>query len=207
MPTLPTSLFWTRLDTTGCDHALLADQNGLRARGTVLAASPLPHTCQYQLTTDPLWATTWLEVTAEGAGWQRRVRLQRTGEGWRVTTSEQGDLARAAVAAGLPRPEPPGIEDRDRLVDAIDVDLAAAPLFNTLPVRRLELAAAPPGSEHHLTMVWVALPSLVVTPSEQTYTVLGADRVRYASAGFAAELALDDAGYVIHYPGLARRPA
>lgn len=205
MPTFPTSLFWHRSDTTGCDHALVDDRSGLRAQGVALAATPIPYTCRYELTTDPGWTTLKLEVTAEGAGWFRRVRLERTDEGWRVPTSEQGDLGQALTAAGRRRPGLAGIEDRDRLSEAVDVDLAAAPLFNTLPVRRLGLLDADPGTEHRLTMAWVVLPSLEVVPSEQTYTALGGGRVRYSSASFTADLDLDAAGYVTHYPGLASR--
>jgi hypothetical protein len=206
MPTLPTSLFWQRTDTTGCDHVLLDDRSGLRARGVAMATHPLPYTCRYELVTDPHWATVRVEVTAEGAGWSRTVRLERTGDQWRVPTSEQGNLAAAMAAAGRPRPGLAGIEDRDRLAGAVDVDLAAAPLFNTLPVRRLGLLdRAADGDRHDLIMAWVSLPSLEVFPSEQTYTARGAGRVSYSSDTFQAELDIDDAGYVIRYPGLAER--
>ncbi|QSB14939.1 putative glycolipid-binding domain-containing protein [Natronosporangium hydrolyticum] len=205
MPTFPKSLFWRRTDTAGADHALIDDRSGLRATGVALAAAPLPYTCRYELATDPQWGTGRLEVTAEGAGWQRRVRLERKPGEWRVTTSEQGDLGRALTAAGRPRPELPGAEDPDRLAEAADVDLGGAPLFNTLPVRRLGLLSAPAGTEHRLTVAWVVVPSLAVVAAEQTYTALGGGRVRYSSASFTAELELDEEGYVRHYPGLANR--
>lgn len=207
MPTLPTSLFWSRTDTTGCDHAMIDDRSGLRARGVAVAATPLPHTCRYELVTDPSWATARLEVTTEGGGWQRTVKLEHAAGQWRVTTSERGDLARALVAAGRPRAGLPGIEDPERLADAVDVDLGAAPLFNTLPVRRLGLLDAEVDTTHRLTMAWVTVPSLEVFASEQTYTVLGSGRVRYSSGTFTAELDLDGDGYVRHYPGLAERLA
>lgn len=206
MPTLPTSRFWQRTDTAGTDHALLDDRSGLRVRGVAVAASPLPHTCHYELVTDEQWCTVRLDVTAAGAGWLRTVHLENAAGRWRVTTSEQGNLGRALAATGRPAPGLPGMEDPERLADAVDVDLAAAPLFNTLPVRRLGLGDAEPGTVHHLTMVWVALPSLEVAPSEQVYTVLGDGRMRYASGTFTADLELDEDGYVIRYPGLADRP-
>jgi uncharacterized protein len=204
--TLSTSLLWTRTDTTGCDLALIDDHSGLRARGVVVAGEPVPHTCRYELTTDPAWAAARLEVSVEGAGWLRSVRLVRATGRWRVTTSERGDLSRALAAAGRRKAGPPGTEDPDRLADAIDVDLGAAPLFNTLPVRRLGLLDAAPGTEHSLVMAWVDVPSLEVIRSEQVYTALGDRRVRYASGSFTADLTLDDRGYVTHYPGLAHLP-
>lgn len=206
MTTLPKSLFWTRADTEGADHALLEDDKVLRARGVAVAATPIPYTCRYELVTDEAWGTVRLEVSAEGAGWRRTVRLEQATGRWRVVTAEQGDLDRALAAAGQRPTGLPGCEDPDRLAEAVDVDLAAAPLFNTLPVRRLGLLDAPAGTSHQLTVVYVRLPSLEVAPVEQHYTALGDGRVRYRSGTFAAELTLDKDGYVTHYPGLARRP-
>jgi uncharacterized protein len=206
MTTLPTSLLWSRIDTTGCDHALIDDRSGLRARGVVVATEPVPHTCRYELVTDDTWATARLEVTAEGGGWLRSVRLVHAAGRWRITTSEQGDLSRALAAAGHAPVGQPGTEEPDRLSDAVDVDLGAAPLFNTLPVRRLGLLGAAAGTEHRLVMAWVDVPSLEVFRSEQVYTALGDHRVRYSSTGFTADLTLDDRGYVTHHPGLAQRP-
>jgi hypothetical protein len=202
---LPRSLLWSRADTTGADHALLDDRRGLHARGVAVASEPLPYQCRYELVTDEGWATLRLEVTAEGAGWLRTVRLEQAAGRWRVTTAEQGNLNRALAAAGRPGTGLPGLEEPERLAGAVDVDVAAAPLFNTLPVRRLDLLRAAPGTAHRLTMAWVQLPSLEVFPSEQVYTAVGPDRVRYLSGSFTAELELDADGYVTNYPGLARR--
>jgi hypothetical protein len=76
-----------------------------------------------------------------------------------------------------------------------------------LPVRRLGLDAAGPGTTHRLVMAWVLVPSLRVLPAEQVYTAVGDGRVRYTSGTFTADLELDRDGYVTHYPGLADRPA
>lgn len=195
--TFPKSLFWSRIDTTGCDHALVDDRRGLRARGTATAAAPVPHTCRYELFTDENWEAARLEVSTEGAGWLRTVRLERATGRWRVTTAEQGRLPGAA---------PPGIEEPTRLDRAIDADLGAAPLFNTLPVRRLGLREAAPGTRHELTMAWVLVPSLAVLPSTQVYTVLEDGRIRFESGTFVCDLELDGDGYVTRYPGLAQRP-
>ncbi|HEY3008386.1 MAG TPA: putative glycolipid-binding domain-containing protein [Micromonosporaceae bacterium] len=204
MPTLPKSLFWRRTDTAGADHALVDDARGLYARGVAVAATPVPYTCRYELVTDEGWATARLEVTAEGAGWQRTARLERATGRWRVTTAEQGDLDRALVAAGRARAALPGTEEPDRLAEAVDVDLGAAPLFNTLPVRRLGLLAAPPGTERDVVVAWVLVPSLQVVAAEQRYVALDGG-VRFSSRSFTAELDLDEDGYVTRYPGLAER--
>jgi len=207
MATLPKSLFWRRLDTEGSDLALVDDRRGLVARGTAVAAGPVAHVVRYDLVTDETWASARLDVTVEGAGWLRTVRLERAAGRWRVTTAEQGDLDAALIAAGRSRAGLPGTEEPGRLDDAIDIDLGYAPLFNTLPVRRLGLLSAPAGSEHRLFMAFVRVPSLEVFRSEQIYAVLGEGRVRYSSASFTADLTLDAGGWVVHYPGLADRPS
>ncbi|MGH3716050.1 MAG: putative glycolipid-binding domain-containing protein [Micromonosporaceae bacterium] len=189
-------LLWQRATGVGVEHALVDDSAGLRARGTMVAGEPRAYTLRYSLATDDRWGTRQLEVETEGAGWRRRVRLTLEGEGWKVTTNEQGD----------PRMALPGTEAPEQLSGAIDVDLGFSPLFNTLPVRRRDLLAKPAGTAETYLMVFITVPELVVTPNEQTYTVLGEGRIRYQSGTFSAELEFDSDGYVRHYPGLATRP-
>ncbi|GII26391.1 putative glycolipid-binding domain-containing protein [Planosporangium mesophilum] len=194
---LPRSLLWQRTDVPGAEHVVLDDGRGLAARGVAVAAGPVEYTCRYELVTDERWVSRSFEATAEGGGWLRRLHMDRTGDGWRITTAEQGDL----TAAGQPNALPPGTDDPDRLADALDIDLFGSPLTNTLPIRRLGLI------DGTVTIVaaWVLLPSLAVVANAQTYTVLGPGRVRYASGSFTADLELDENGYVVNYPGLASR--
>jgi hypothetical protein len=205
---LPKTLLWNRLDTTGTEHVLLDDRSGLYARGTMIANDPVPHTARYSLQVDQSWVSARLEVTVEGAGWLRSVKLERAAGEWHVTAGEQGDLDAALLAAGQARAELPGCEEPERLVGALDVDLGACPLTNTLPIRRLGLLGPNerPGTSHTITAAWVLVPSLVVLPSQQTYTVLDDGRIRYASGTFTADLSVDEGGYVRHYPGLAATP-
>ncbi|MFD1322520.1 putative glycolipid-binding domain-containing protein [Micromonospora sonneratiae] len=205
MATMPKSLFWSRVDTAGSDQALFDDRRGLAVRGVALAADPLPYTCRYELVADESWSAARLEVGVEGAGWLRTLRLERAAGQWRASTAEQGDLDAALAAAGRPGAGLPGTDDPGRLDDAIDVDLGASPLFNTLPVRRLGLLDAEPGTTHRIVVAWVQVPSLLLAPAEQVYTALGSGRVRFESEGFTAEIQLDAEGYVVHYPGLAQR--
>ncbi|SRR6266568_1191904 len=205
MAVLPRSILWRRLDTVGTEHALLTEQSGLYARGTMVAADPVPYTCGYELLVDEGWVSVRLAVTAEGAGWLRSVKLERAAGRWRVTASEQGDLAAALRATGQPRAPLPGAEDPAVLRDALDVDLGDCPLTNTPPVRRLGLLRARPGTASVVTVAFVRMPSLEVLVGRHTYTALGGERVRFQSDSFGADLTLDDAGYVVHYPELAER--
>ncbi|GAA4692433.1 putative glycolipid-binding domain-containing protein [Phytohabitans rumicis] len=196
---------WERTDTSGTDLAVLDDRRGLYARGYATARDPIPYVCRYELVADESWATAHLDVSVEGAGWLRTLRLERAVGRWRVTTGEQGDLDRALVDGGHGPAGLPGTEEPERLHDAIDIDLAGAPLPNTLPIRRLGLLGAPPGTAHRLTMAWVLVPSLIVMPSEQVYTVVDEQTVRFAIDDFRADLTVDKEGYVVTYPGLAKR--
>ncbi|SDZ36709.1 hypothetical protein SAMN05444365_111112 [Micromonospora pattaloongensis] len=202
---MPKSLFWIRTDTAGTDHVLLNDQRGLSARGVATAVTPVPYTCTYSLVTDEHWATSRFEVTVEGAGWVRTLKMERALGRWRVSTAEQGDLAAALRAAGHGNPGYPGTEEPGRLEGALDVDLGHAPLFNTLPIRRLGLREGDVGTQQRIEVAWVHVPSLEVLPATQGYTIVDPNRARFAVQGFTAELELDDNAYVTHYPGLAER--
>ncbi|MFV2102013.1 putative glycolipid-binding domain-containing protein [Micromonospora sp. LOL_024] len=205
MSTTPKSLLWTRTDTAGAEHALVDDDHGLTARGTLLAVDPIPYTCRYQVATDSNWGSVRLEVEVEGAGWRRNVRLERATQRWRVTAAEQGDLEAVLTGGGHPPAGLPGVEDPDRLAEAFDVDLSGSPLFNTLPLRRLGLTTAPVDTRHRISVAWVLVPSLTVLPAEQVYTGLGPSRFRYVNGGFSAEVEVDPDGYVLRYPGLVQR--
>lgn len=206
MSGLGRSILWRRLDVDGAEQALYDDDAGLRARGTVICADPVPFTCRYQLLTDEHWATRMFEVEAEGGGWRRQVRLERAVGRWRITTNERGRLDQVLARAGRPGAALPGTDLPDELTDAVDVDLLGSPLTNTLPLRRLGLLGhQPDDSEHRITAAWVLLPELTVVPSEQAYRVLGPDTVRYSSGRFHADLTVDPEGFVRHYPGLADR--
>lgn len=210
-----TALFWRRVDTAGSEHAICTERGGLRARGTALAATPVPYTCRYELITDESWATTRFEVTAEGAGFLRSVRLERAAGRWRVTANEQGNLDAALVAAGHSRVDQPGCEDPGTLYTALDVDLAGSPLTNTLPLRRLRMldainapartTADPAGVRHSIDVAWVLVPSLEVVVSTQSYSAEGDGVTRFTSGSFVADVQVDQRGYVRHYPGLADR--
>ncbi|RZU51470.1 hypothetical protein EV385_3299 [Krasilnikovia cinnamomea] len=203
MPPLAASLFWERRDTSGVEHALVDTRLGLYARGTAAAVDPVPYTCRYELHTDPGWASAWIDVGTEGAGWARTLKLELAAGRWRVTTAEQGDLDGALTAAGHAGAGQPGTEEPDLLYGAFDVDLAGSPLTNTLPIRRLGLTKAEPGVAHRLSVAWVLVPSLEVVQADQIYTPVGGGTVRFATETFSADLTVDDDGFVTDFPGLA----
>jgi hypothetical protein len=91
------------------------------------------------------------------------------------------------------------------LGDADFFDLGWSPLFNSLPVIRDGLLDAGPPRDY--VMRWVDVPSLDVHRSVQRYEPLGDGVVRFASGTFTADIRFDAAGFVVDYPGIARRAA
>jgi hypothetical protein len=90
------------------------------------------------------------------------------------------------------------------MLDGADFfDLGWSPLFNSLPVLRDGLLE--PGRQRHYVMRWVDVPSLRISTSEQHYESFGEGLVRYRSGDFTADIRFDDNGFVVEYPGLARR--
>lgn len=97
-----------------------------------------------------------------------------------------------------------GVERPD-LQGCLDIDIAASPVTNALPIRRLGLKA---GEGIDIRLCYISVPDLEVAPREQRYTALEPGRLyRFESleSGFTAELPVDADGFVLDYPGLFRR--
>jgi hypothetical protein len=140
----------------------------------------------FKLRTDAAWRTRSFVVESTDSTGSRRARLTADGAGsW--------------LLDGQPRPDLDG---------CLDVDLAAAPFTNTLPIRRLGLAE---GEHAEIRAAWIDVPSLTPHAMEQRYTRLetgGAlDRYEYRSlpSGRRYLLSVDEGGIVVEYEGLATR--
>lgn len=98
-------------------------------------------------------------------------------------------------------------ERRPDLDDALDCDLAACPLTNTMPILRHQLHRQP--DDHTFLMAFIEVPSLRVVPASQRYIHLrefdGGAVVRYQSGSFQSDLTIDADGFVVDYPKLGRR--
>jgi len=180
-------LMWAGTDEWRAETAdVRLREDRLTATGTQLGLTPEPYRLDYVLETAAAWVTRTLRVTAAGDGWQRTLHQTRD-PGGRWRSGPGGDL-----------PAVPGAED---------CDLGLSPLTNTMPIRRHRLHQEPGAVE--LTMAWVSVPDLGLHVSLQRYehvrtTPTGAV-VRFSSGEFAADLVVDRSGFVLDYPGLARR--
>jgi hypothetical protein len=128
---------------------------------------------------------------AELDGAELRARGTQIGLSYELRYELEPGRLRAQVVNG---------PDIDIVLDGADFfDLAASPLFNSLPVLpRLETAT-------DFVMTFVDVPSLEITRQDQRYEPLGDGLVRFSSGSFVAQLAFDEDGFVTHYEGLAER--
>lgn len=142
--------------------------------------------CAFAVHLDADWGTRLAEVAAVAAKGERSVRLV-------------ADEQRTWTVDGHLRPD---------LEGCVDVDVAATPLTNTFPIRRL--AGLSVGDAVTTPVAWVDVPALGVTRVDQTYERLmdrgGLAAWRYSDDAHGAfTLTVDPDGIVVDYEGLARR--
>lgn len=141
--------------------------------------------CTFSVLVGTDWVTRHVEVSAVSAAGETRRVLDAVDGRWTVD--------------GAARPD---------LDDCVDVDIAATPLTNTFPIRRLAHLAV--GEQATSGVAWVDVPALRVTRVGQTYERLadqdGLARWRYSDPLHGAfVLTVDAGGLVVDYEGLARR--
>ena len=181
-------ILWTPWSEVGIEHLHLALGPGGNVADSeivrVIEGGPLR--LHFRLETDGDWRARrlWAEAPfPDGA----RLELQSDGAGHWV----DGD-GRALPA----------------LEGCLDVDIAATPFTNTLPVRRLGLGE---GQAAEITVVYIEIPELRARPERQRYTWLRATpdgavyRYEGLETGFSVDLAVDGDGIVLDYPGIWRR--
>jgi hypothetical protein len=188
--TLPSVAVWRRLDLDhGLGFARLGETRaGYEAHGLEVAShGGADWAVRFRVVVGRDWRTEAAEVEVVQAERVRRVTFDvGADEVWRVD----------------------GAAD-DALAGCLDIDIAATPFTNTLPVKRLGLAV---GASADIDVVWVGVPDLAVERGRQRYTRLPAEsghRYEYLSlsgnVGPPYVLTLDDDDVVIDYERFARR--
>jgi hypothetical protein len=150
----------------------------------VLAGEEAMMSCSFRVELDDAWATRQVEVQSVSADGERRLVLSTDDDHrWRRGGERAPDLD-----------------------GCVDVDIAATPLTNTFPIRRL--AALAVGAAVTSPVAWIDVPALAVSRVEQTYRRLGAVRWEYGDRAHGAfVLTVDDDGLVVDYTGFATRVA
>jgi hypothetical protein len=171
-------VLWRSTPLDSIEHCTLAGRrSGHRLSGVVvLPIQERPAHVSYHVDADPQWRTRTVDIRITTGAVQRRIAIVTDGGGrWRVDGEAVGELD-----------------------GCMDIDLGWTPSTNTLPIRRLELEI---GDSESIRAAWVRFPEFVIEPALQTYERLGAERWRYASGSFVADLDVDSEGLVLQYGG------
>jgi Putative glycolipid-binding len=146
---------------------------------------------------------TWV---GDGAPRMEVAHVERHGEGITAVGTQLGSAyeLRYRLEPRVLSLELVGVRSLEvEIGDADFFDLGLSPLFNSLPVIRDALLSV--DAPRTYLMRWVDVPSLEVTQAEQRYEPLGNGVIRFRSRDFAADIRFDEAGFVVDYPGLAKR--
>lgn len=189
--TLPRTSVWRREDvSSGLSVTRLAHEGrGYRAEGSEVAFTPdTAWSVQFIVTVDGRWITREVDVAVVLPSGRLQLLFEADGGGgWHVE--------------GADAPELDG---------CLDVDIAATPFTNTLPIRRLNLDV---GEARDIRATWIDVPSLHYRVAEQRYTRLdplnGVTRYEYRAleSGNSYRLTVDDEGIVVDYERFASRLA
>lgn len=175
------SILWRRLDHPGHECARLFFQNSFwHLTGTALFEyDQQPSKLDYIVICDSNWQT--ISGTVTGRIGDKIIEVSIS-----VDSSQQW------LINGEACPQVNG---------CIDIDLNFSPSTNLLPIRRLNLL---PGKSADVRAAWLRFPSFNIEPLEQVYSRIDQTTYRYESAGgaFVARLRVNEAGFVIDYPGL-----
>jgi hypothetical protein len=178
-----TTIIWHRLDTPGHESArvFLAKSRWTLTGTAVFAHNAKPCRLNYLVKCDSQWQT----LSARIAGWvgNETIAVDITVDSdhhWQIDKEHCPDVT-----------------------GCVDLDLNFSPLTNTLPIRRLNLAV---GHEANVRAAWLRFPSFKLEPLEQVYRRIKTSKYRYENLGttFVAELEVNRAGLVTHYPNLWR---
>ena len=173
---------WTDWEEKGLEHLSISETaNGFQANSVVIGErGGTPYGLHYQLSLDSRWIARALDTHL------------MDGPSLHVTSNGKGSWYDGDA------------KEIEELSGCIDVDIAATPFTNTLPIRRLGLKV---GESSDISVAYVPLPTLSMEAVEQRYTKLSEDHFLYEGIfrGFSAELPVDRDGIVIDYPETFKR--
>ncbi len=175
-------VLWEQLQHRGLEHLVLHQGRLIEADGLAVGIlESAPYRIQYRIVCDAAWNAQSLIARNLLAG--KGFALTREGHEW---FDEQHHTIEV-------------------LHGCLDVDIMVTPFTNTLPIKRLNLAA---GQSQEISVVYVQVPELGISKFGQKYTCISRDKgggiFKYESlkSGFTADLSIDEDGLVVDYPGI-----
>ncbi|MBV2364916.1 putative glycolipid-binding domain-containing protein [Streptomonospora nanhaiensis] len=178
---------WSRVDVaSGLGlGTLLPQPHGFRLEASeTVAGTEERYASRFTVHADLAWVSRAARVEVLSGAGPASVELRREAAGWTVNGRRRAELD-----------------------GCLDVDVAATPLTNTLPIRRLGLR---PGEYRDISVVRIDVPSLGIQRLTRRYTRLyaadGQERYEYSDPlNGSFVLTVDRDGLVVDHEGLARR--
>ena len=174
-------ILWRRMDIPGYESARLYEHESVwQLAGTaILVYNQSPCRLDYIIRCDATWETR----SATVSGWvgEQVVDIELS-----ANPNHEWQLNGKGIT---------------QVAGCIDLDLNFSPSTNLLPIRRLNLAI---GQAEKVKAAWLRFPGFTLESLEQVYRRTGANSYRYESAGssFVANLTVNEAGFVVNYPGI-----
>jgi hypothetical protein len=144
-----------------------------------------------------------------------RIKIESNWQARKVTfeaSTADGTITRLLRTDGIGHWRDENSAMLTELNGCLDIDIQATPFTNLLPIRRLKQKA---GQQNEIGVVYIEVPSLLISAKRQRYTCLDPLRQTAGIAGrylyegpigeFKAELPVEADGMVTDYPALFRR--
>lgn len=179
-------LCWRRIDMTGLEFlSLKSGASGLSVKSSTICGWNGGFRIDHAWVLTPDWRALSLRIERHDANGRRTLVLEREGDGWCVDGTRRPDLD-----------------------GTVEPDLSVTPFCNTLIMHKMR---AERGETFTVDAAYVDGQSLSVTRSRQRYVCKSPTLFRYIdlglSAGFEADLAVDDDRLVVDYEHLFARVA
>ncbi len=182
---MQTNLLWTGLVHQSLEHCIVtAEDAGPEALSTIVGSHQgVAYTVDYHIKTNAGWQVLFADISCRLNDRTYALELK-------------GDDGRWWINGGY----------APQFEGCIDIDIPLTPFTNTLPIRRLGLAA---GEEQEIEVLYLDLLEEQIRPVRQRYRRLSATRYHYENVpnDFEADIRIDESGFVIDYPSLFIRTA
>lgn len=181
-------LTWQGSTPPSIESVRLQADDRLRAKARLAVAGVDPFHAGFELVVDETGAVSRLLISVTTRDEDSQLSVQRSEDGYWYVDDGTGAV-------------------RTAFDGALDVSVAHAVLFHTLPVRRHELHRRP--GEIEIPVVHIDLPDSRPRVVRQTYrTVSISDRfavIRHHSEGRTTDITVDDQAVVLDHPAVATR--